>query len=66
MLFIMLLHHVHNICEEGNAKYIEEWNNMSNYEVADPLSLGPHGDDVGINNAEQIRSVLVQYVAHDH
>lgn len=41
---------LHNICQEGDAEYVEEW------DTRDALS-----DDMGFGNARQIRNVLSIY-----
>lgn len=56
---------LHNICIDGNANYPQEWHDRYNDEIVDPPSLGPLSDDVGVEDCEQVRRVLVQYVAQN-
>ena len=56
---------LHNICQEGDAEYLEEWDARDTEEVDDPTALGPLSDDVGVGNAQLIRNVLCQYITEN-
>ena len=56
---------LHNICQEGDAEYLAEWDVHGDDEIVDLPALGPVNDHFGTDNAEQIRNVLVQYVAEN-
>lgn len=56
---------LHNICQEGDAEYLEEWDARDTEEVDDPPALGPLSDDVGVENAQLIRNVLCQYITEN-
>ncbi|PFX18003.1 hypothetical protein AWC38_SpisGene17665 [Stylophora pistillata] len=56
---------MHNIYQEGDVEYLEEWDSGDAEEMNKPPTLGPLSDDVGVGNAQLIKSVLCQYIAEN-
>ncbi|PFX15431.1 putative nuclease HARBI1 [Stylophora pistillata] len=50
---------------EGDAGYLEEWDSRDAEEMDELPALGPLSDDVGVGNAQLIRSVLCQYITEN-
>ena len=57
---------VHNICQEGNAEYLQEWDNRDSEDVDYPSACDPAGTSHGehVETAEQIRQILTEHFAH--
>ena len=59
---------LHNICQEGNAEYLQEWDNRDSEDVDYPSACDPAGKSHGepVETAKQIRQILTEHVAHHH
>ncbi|XP_046863156.1 putative nuclease HARBI1 [Xenia sp. Carnegie-2017] len=56
---------LHNICQEGNAEYLQEWDDRNNDDLDyHSESNSTREENETVENAEDIRKVLTQYVSH--